>query len=99
MGSQHILLSYFSIIGNKNLLCYAKVHGGTGTRKLIFGYLETAEKWVEDKLNKAFLHFFQIFGIYLMIFQSFAAPSAYSTLKNHQIYQTFGKKWRKFLFN
>ena len=81
MGSQHILLSYFSIIGNKNLLCYAKVHGGTGTRKLIFGYLETAEKWVEDKLNKAVFHFLP----YLMIFQSSAELSVHSTLKNHQI--------------
>ena len=37
---------------------------GLGTRNLIFRYPESAEKWVESKLKKAFLHFLP----YLMIF-------------------------------
>ena len=36
----------------------------TGTRNRIFGYPESAEKWVEGKLNKAFLNFCQIFVIF-----------------------------------
>ena len=53
------------------------ISGGTGTRYLIFGYPESAKKWVEGKLA--------IFLPYMMIFQSFNAPSVRSTLKNHQI--------------
>ena len=34
-----------------------------------------------------------------MIFQSFAVLNVHSTLKNHQIWQNFGKKWRKVLSN
>ena len=46
------------------------------------------EKWVECKLNKAFLQILPKFFIFLMIFQSYAAaPSGCSTLKNHQIWQ------------
>ena len=38
------------------------------------------------KLNKAFLHFGQIFVTLVMIFQSFTETSARSTLKIHQIF-------------
>ena len=31
--------------------------GGTGTQNPIFRYPESAKKWVEGKLNKAFLYF------------------------------------------
>ena len=39
------------------------------------------------KFGKAFLHYL----VYLMIFQSFTAPSVCSTLKNHQIWQQLDK--------
>ena len=60
--------------------------GGMGIRDPIFRYPESAKKWVEEKSNKSFLHFCAKF------------------LKDHQIYmakiwQKFGKKWRKVLFN
>ena len=49
-------------------------------------------KWVEHKLNIVFLHFFsQIFGIPFWF--------GINTLKNHKIWQKFGKKWRQALFN
>ena len=51
----------------------------------------TSQNHLENKLNKDFLHFFVKFLPYLMIFQSSAAPSAHSTLKNHQIWQTMMK--------
>ena len=47
------------------------------------GYPKSAKKWVEVNLNKAFLHFLP----YLMIFQSFTAPSVWSILENHKIMQ------------
>ena len=54
------------------------------------------EKWVEGKLNKAFLQFLP----YLMILKVLLAPTVCSTLKNHQIWQKkFGGKCRKSLFN
>ena len=37
------------------------LHGNTGARNPIFGYLESAEKWVNGNLNKASLHFWPIF--------------------------------------
>ena len=37
---------------------------GSGTRNRIFGYLEPVGKWGWGKLNKAFLFFPQIFGIF-----------------------------------
>ena len=45
------------------------VHGRTGTRNSIFGYPESSEKWVEGKLNKAFLFFSQIFAIFDDLFK------------------------------
>ena len=51
----------------------------------------TMEKWVEGKMNKTFLHFCQIF----VIFDDFSKWSVLKghsgTLKNHQIWQKFGK--------
>ena len=32
------------------------ISGGTGTQNPFFRYLESAKKWVEGKLNKAFPH-------------------------------------------
>ena len=32
-------------------------NGGLDTRNWIFGYLESAKKWVQGKLNRAFLHY------------------------------------------
>ena len=46
------------------------------------------ENGFEHKLNNDFFSppiFCQFFAIYLMIFQSFAVPSAHSILKNHHI--------------
>ena len=34
--------------------------GGRYTKNLILEYPESAEKWVQGKSNKAFLHFFQL---------------------------------------
>ena len=42
----------------------------TGIQNLIFGYLKSAEKWVEGRLNNVFFHFFAKFLSYLMIFES-----------------------------
>ena len=41
--------------------------GGTGTQNLIFGYSESAEKWIEGKLNKSFLfvlYFYSSFSVF-----------------------------------
>ena len=44
--------------GGKTKNLVFKTSGGAGiTRNLNFGYMESAEKWVEDKLNLAILHF------------------------------------------
>ena len=50
-------------------------------------YPGISQKCVQYKLKKAFLHFLPN----LMIFQRFAASSVRFTLKNHQIWQIFGK--------
>ena len=42
---------------SKVLQIYFICSGGTGSRIPVFGYLESAEKWVEGKSKKAFLHF------------------------------------------
>jgi len=52
----------------------------------VWGFGSAVEKWVESRLNKAFLHFLPIFWAYLMIFQSGTHKSHCKTLKNHQIY-------------
>ena len=41
-----------------------ETRGGSGTQNRIFGYLESAKKWVLGKLIKAFLHILA----YLIIF-------------------------------
>lgn len=58
------------------------------------------EKWVEGKSNMAFLNFLPNFWyiLYLMIFQRGACRKWWGTLKNHQILQKLGKKWRKAIF-
>ena len=62
----------------------------SASRNLDFGF----GKWVEDKLNKAFLHFL----LNLMIFQSGRTKDTEKTLKNNQIWwQKYGKIWRKSL--
>ncbi len=43
------------------LLTMALFSSGTDTRNLVFVYPESAEKWVEGMLKKAFLHFFAKF--------------------------------------
>ena len=68
------LLSFYVII------TYYTNSGGTGTRNPIFGCLESTEKWVEGKSNKAFLHFLPN----LMIFQSGVHQKCCGNLKNHQ---------------
>ena len=63
-----------------------RVSGGTGTRNLIFGYMEPAGKWAEGRWNKTFLHFFCKFFV---IFDE--ATLRRSTLKNHQTWPKLGK--------
>ena len=61
------------------------------------GNLESAEKWVEGKSNKAFLHFWDKFLPYLLIFQNSASPSVLSTLKksSNMVKNKIGKKWKQ----
>ena len=61
------------------------------------GIRMSAKKWVQGKLNKAFLHFLP----YLMIFQSFRSVFAalhFLKIIKH-VAQNLVKKWRKALFN
>ena len=65
------------------------ISGGTGNRNPIFGYSESSKKnpRVYDYLvAEGFSLFFANLLVYFMIFQSFEAPLAHSTLKNHKIY-------------
>ena len=56
----------------------AHTSGGMGIRNPIFGYLESAAKWVEGKFNKAFHQFLPNFCHYLMIYHSFTVSSTRS---------------------
>ena len=59
---------------------------GSGTRNWIFRVpREFKASFFAKKLQ------------YMMIFQSFEAPLAHSTLKNHQLFQKIGKKKKKSL--
>ena len=58
------------------------------SRNRIFGLPESAKKCT----TRLFFILGQIFGTYLMIFQSFTAPTARSTLKNNQIWQKLEKR-------
>ena len=60
------------------------------TRNWIFGYLKSAEKWVQDQMNKS--RFYSKLLACLMIFQSFTVPLAHSSyLKRHQIINSIPK--------
>ena len=66
---------------------------GSGARNRIFGYLESAKKWVYAQIEQGISSFIANFLAYLIIFQSFVVPSAHAILKNHQILcQKFSKK-------
>ena len=70
------------------------------TKNLISGTRSIMEKWVEGKLNKAFVHFLSIFFHNLMIVQiGWHRRHCDEILKNHHIWQKIGKKWRNALFN
>ena len=70
-----------------------------GTQNPGFGFLECNWDMGLRQVEQGFSSFFAKCLAYLIIFQSFTAPSGCSTLKNHQICQKFGKEWRKALFN
>ena len=96
--------AWFIIFGEKlkevgiTILNEVCMYVGSGDGR-IFGYPKSAEKWVEWKLNRVFLPFLPNFCHLFDGFQSSAAPSLHSISKNHQIWQEFGKKLRKALFN
>ena len=67
---------------------------GFGYLKLAdFGYPNSAMKWVQGKLNKYFLHFWPNFCQFDDFSKFISAPLACSSLKNHQIWQKFGKSY------
>ena len=73
---------------------------GTSTWNLIFGYQRRLhQKMVLRQNEQGFPLFFAKYLLILIIFQSSSAPFECSTLKNHQIWQKFGQKWRRDLFN
>ena len=78
------------------LIIMVGISGRTGTQNLGVGYLKSAEKWVEGKSNKAFLHFLPNF---CSIWWFFKVERAEGTMKlwkiiKWQICQKFGKIWR-----
>ena len=53
----------------------------------------------KNEFTSSWARRFFIFLPNLIIFRNSAVSSVCSTLKNHQIWQKIGKKWRKALFN
>ena len=71
-----------------------------GTRIPVFEYTRNQPKnGLKPSQIRLFFICCQIFGRYLMIFQSSTAPLVISTLKNLQLWQKFGKKLQKAFFN
>ena len=59
----------------------------------ISGTKNQLKKGLKGKLNNAFLHFSQIFGIFILDdFVAWYNIAVCSTLKNHQTCQKYGKK-------
>ena len=69
------------------------VSGGIGRiskiRVLTFGYPESDEKWVEGKLNKAFLHFLAIFDDFSKLRSTFSSVFHFEKSSN------MAKIWQK----
>ena len=69
------------------------VSGESGTQNLDFGFRKCHEEMGLGALvEKGFSSLYAKFLPYLIIFQSFSVPLAYSNLKIHQIWQKFAKK-------
>ena len=81
------------------LHCVYLLSDGTSTQNSDFGYpkccgeIEMGFRQIEQGFSSLFAKFL------LYIFDEFSMWRHSRTLKNHQKWQDFGKKWRKFLFN